>query len=74
VTHVKIQNTGDFLDLYGGETFATLAELVQYYMDNPDQLKQNDGSVISLKSVRRGQGISGVGQGQLRRADSGGRS
>lgn len=29
VTHIKIQNTGDFYDLYGGEKFATLAELVQ---------------------------------------------
>ncbi|KAK6618622.1 hypothetical protein RUM43_013013 [Polyplax serrata] len=27
VTHIKIQNTGDFYDLYGGEKFATLSEL-----------------------------------------------
>ena len=27
VTHIKIQNTGDYYDLYGGEKFATLAEL-----------------------------------------------
>jgi hypothetical protein len=25
VTHIKIQNTGDFYDLYGGEKFATLS-------------------------------------------------
>ena len=31
ITHIKIQNTGDFLDLYGGEKFATLSELIQYY-------------------------------------------
>lgn len=31
VTHIKIQNTGDFYDLYGGEKFATLSELVQFY-------------------------------------------
>lgn len=24
-THIKIQNTGDYYDLYGGEKFATLA-------------------------------------------------
>ena len=30
MTHVKIQNTGDYYDLYGGEKFATLAELVQH--------------------------------------------
>uniref|UniRef100_A0A914WFK2 protein-tyrosine-phosphatase n=1 Tax=Plectus sambesii TaxID=2011161 RepID=A0A914WFK2_9BILA len=49
VTHVKIQNTGDFLDLYGGEMFATLAELVQHYMENPDQLRERDGDIIALK-------------------------
>ncbi|CAB1329552.1 unnamed protein product, partial [Coregonus sp. 'balchen'] len=31
VTHIKIQNSGDYYDLYGGEKFATLAELVQWY-------------------------------------------
>ena len=31
MTHIKIQNTGDYYDLYGGEKFATLAELVQHY-------------------------------------------
>lgn len=49
VTHIKIQNTGDFYDLYGGEKFATLAELVQYYMENMGQLKEKNGDVIELK-------------------------
>ncbi len=49
MTHVKIQNTGDFLDLYGGEMFATLAELVQHYMENPDQLREREGDIITLK-------------------------
>ena len=48
VTHIKIQNTGDSYDLYGGETFATLSELVQYYMEN-QQLKEKNGAVIKLK-------------------------
>lgn len=34
ITHIKIQNKGDFYDLYGGEKFATLGELVQYYTEN----------------------------------------
>ena len=34
MTHIKIQNTGDFYDLYGGEKFATLSELVQFYTEN----------------------------------------
>lgn len=49
MTHIKIQNTGDFYDLYGGEKFATLAELVQYYMENQGQLKERNGDVIDLK-------------------------
>ncbi|XP_066586257.1 tyrosine-protein phosphatase non-receptor type 11 isoform X2 [Prorops nasuta] len=49
VTHIKIQNTGDFYDLYGGEKFATLSELVQYYMENDGQLREKTGEVIELK-------------------------
>ncbi len=49
VTHIKIQNTGDFYDLYGGEKFATLTELVQYYMEKQGQLKEKSGDVIELK-------------------------
>lgn len=49
VTHIKIQNSGDFYDLYGGEKFATLSELVQYYMEKQGQLKEKNGDVIELK-------------------------
>lgn len=49
VTHIKIQNTGDFYDLYGGEKFATLSELVQFYMENQGQLREKNGDVIELK-------------------------
>ncbi len=49
VTHIKIQNTGDYYDLYGGEKFATLGELVFYYTDNPGQLCEKNGTVIELK-------------------------
>ncbi|XP_070562066.1 tyrosine-protein phosphatase non-receptor type 11-like [Ptychodera flava] len=48
VTHIKIQNTGDFYDLYGGEKFATLAELVEYYTQNKGQLKEKNGEIIPL--------------------------
>ena len=48
VTHIKIQNTGDFYDLYGGEKFATLSELVQHYMENMGQLREKNGEVIEL--------------------------
>jgi len=49
VTHIKIQNNGEYYDLYGGGKFATLAELVQYYMENQGQLKEKNGVVIELK-------------------------
>ncbi|KAI2798595.1 protein tyrosine phosphatase, non-receptor type 11, partial [Blomia tropicalis] len=49
VTHIKIQNTGDFYDLYGGEKFATLAELVQHYTENQGQLRERNGEHIELK-------------------------
>ena len=49
MTHVKIQNSGDYYDLYGGEKFATLAELVSYYIDNPGTLREKNGQVIELK-------------------------
>uniref|UniRef100_A0A8C5L5T5 Tyrosine-protein phosphatase non-receptor type n=1 Tax=Jaculus jaculus TaxID=51337 RepID=A0A8C5L5T5_JACJA len=49
VTHIKIQNTSDHYDLPGGEKFATLAELVQYYVEHQGQLKEKNGDVIELR-------------------------
>ena len=49
MTHIKIQNTGDFYDLYGGEKFATLSELILFYTDNPGKLREKNGQVIELK-------------------------
>ncbi|KAM6976942.1 tyrosine-protein phosphatase non-receptor type 11-like [Aplochiton taeniatus] len=49
VTHIKIQNSGDYYDLYGGEKFASLAELVQYYTEQQDLLRERNGDVIELK-------------------------
>jgi tyrosine-protein phosphatase non-receptor type 11 len=49
VTHIKIQNQGDYYDLYGGEKFATLAELVQHYMENLSPLREKNGDIIELK-------------------------
>ncbi|XP_028836016.1 tyrosine-protein phosphatase non-receptor type 6 [Denticeps clupeoides] len=49
VTHIRIQNTGDYYDLYGGEKFATLSELVDYYTVEYGVLQDKDGVVIELK-------------------------
>lgn len=50
ITHIKIQNSGDYYDLYGGEKFATLSELIQNYTDsNEGQLRELGGEVIELR-------------------------
>lgn len=49
VDHIKVQNTGNYYDLYGGKKFATLAELLQYYMEHHEQLKEKNGDVVELK-------------------------
>lgn len=49
ITHIRIQNTGDYYDLYGGEKFATLAELVEYYTADHGILQDKDGTIIELK-------------------------
>ncbi|OCT69782.1 tyrosine-protein phosphatase non-receptor type 6 [Xenopus laevis] len=49
VTHIRIQNTGDYYDLYGGEQFASLSELVEFYMGQEEGLQDADGSQIELK-------------------------
>ena len=48
ITHIKIQNRGEYYDLYGGEKFASLAELIQHYIEHPGQLKEKDGHFIEL--------------------------
>ena len=50
MTHIKIQNSGDYYDLYGGEKFATLGELVSFYMENPGSLRERSGALIELKN------------------------
>lgn len=48
VKHIKIQSTGDFYDLYGGEKFASLVELVQFYTEKHGQLREINGGIIEL--------------------------
>ncbi|VDM31911.1 unnamed protein product [Hydatigera taeniaeformis] len=47
--HIRIQNTGDFLSFFGGDKFATLPDLVNYYREHPDQLKEKNGTIIELR-------------------------
>ncbi|XP_078463992.1 tyrosine-protein phosphatase non-receptor type 11-like isoform X4 [Lampetra planeri] len=43
VHHIKIQHTGDVFDLFGGEKFAVLDELVQFYSENLGLLVLKEG-------------------------------
>jgi hypothetical protein len=38
-----------FSCFFTGEKFATLNELVMYYIENPKQLKEKNGQTIELK-------------------------
>jgi len=49
VTHIKIQSTEDYYDLYGGEKFASLTELVLFYTERHGQLRQSSGEVIEMR-------------------------
>lgn len=55
VTHLRINNDGDCFDILGptgGETFASLSDLVGYYMDSSGgsvPLKEKNGNVIEMK-------------------------
>ena len=49
--HIKIHNEGECYDLYGGEKFATLAELVKYYVEQEGVLREKNGDVIELKEL-----------------------
>lgn len=46
VTHIKIRHINDLFDLHGGEQFATLPELIQYYTEN--QIKEKNGETYKL--------------------------
>ena len=49
VTHIQIQNTGDYCDLYDGCKFATLSKLMSFYRENPGTLREENGQVTQLK-------------------------
>ena len=51
VVHVRIRKENCRYDLYKGERFKTLAELVQFYMENPAELKKTTGEGIELSKL-----------------------
>jgi hypothetical protein len=53
VTHIKIKNAGDFYNLYDGEKFATLSELVQFDMENGGQLREKNGEINILYVIKK---------------------
>ena len=48
VTHVKIKNSGDCFSLNGDDKFASMVELIQFYMEN-GSLKEKNGGALLLK-------------------------
>ncbi|ESN94073.1 hypothetical protein HELRODRAFT_87671, partial [Helobdella robusta] len=52
VIHIKIQQTDDFIDLYGGEQFASLPQLIDYYVNGLGRgnLRESNGKVIHLEN------------------------
>jgi len=49
VVHVKIRHDEEGLAVEGGETFATLPELIHEYSNGYEQLKEKNGREIALK-------------------------
>ncbi|CAJ0576436.1 unnamed protein product, partial [Mesorhabditis spiculigera] len=47
ITHVPIQTIGDSFTLVGHE-FAALTELIQYFIEHPKELREQDGKTIKL--------------------------
>ena len=48
VMHIRIRKEKGFYDMFGGEKFRTLAELIQFYIENPEELRSKSGSIIRL--------------------------
>ena len=51
IVHIKIQNSGDYYDLYRNEKVTTLGDVVGYYMENPGTLREVNGRVIELRNA-----------------------
>lgn len=49
MVHVKIKHEEDGFAVEGGETFATLTELVHSYANGHEQLTEKNGHEIQLK-------------------------
>ena len=50
VTNIKVRRHQDgFYDLFGGEPFASLSDLIQFYMRIEKELKEKSGEIIELR-------------------------
>ena len=50
VTNIKIRrHQNGFYDLFGGEPFASLSDMIQFYMKNEELLKEKSGDIIELR-------------------------
>ena len=49
MVHVKIKHEDEGLAVEGGETFATLSELIHSYTNEHEELSEKNGQAITLK-------------------------
>lgn len=49
VWHFKIHNDGESFELYPTDGFASVPDLIQYYIENPAQFTDKENKVIYLK-------------------------
>lgn len=49
VVHIQIDKNGDYFDIAGNPAFASLAELILYYSELGNPIKEINGNLIEAK-------------------------
>lgn len=48
INHYKIYNDGESFELYDGDGFASVPDLIDYYRRNPDKFVDKDNRFVEL--------------------------
>ena len=48
INHFKIYNDGESFELYDGDGFASVPDLIDYYRKNPDKFVDKDNRFVEL--------------------------
>ena len=57
IMHVKISNDGETFELYDGDGFASVPELIDYYRSNPGQFVDKAGRSVEMYEPMVDEGI-----------------